>query len=169
MLKAIARMFEFKEASISRGKLRLILFSMVLSLPTWPIVMADYYDLLPDNGIGTFATAAMFAGALSMLFFVGTRFVNRFYFPDKYLDEWEVRIKHKSMTFAFMVIVWGSAPVAVIIAMAKKNYVLSLSGEGVAIWLVGLLLVLLYVQTFHALWQVRPIDEDEMDGRLVKT
>ena len=159
MLKSLARVFEFKEASISKGTLRRILILMVLSLPAWPIKVLDYHGMLPDNGVGKTAIIAMFIGMVSMLFFVCTRFVNRFYFPDKYLDEWEIRIKHKSMTFAFMVMAWVFAPL-ILIFVTMQDLTLTMSGEAVGLWGLGALLVMVYLQTFHALLQVRPMDED---------
>jgi hypothetical protein len=70
------------------------------------------------------------------------------------------------MSFSFMVLVWVVSP-AVLLLMAFNDFSLSLSGEALGLWIVGLLLVLLYLQTFHALWQVKPIDEDEL-GEPVK-
>jgi len=159
MLKSIARVFELKETSISKVTLRRILILMLLSLPTWPILMLDYYELLPDNWLGAAAILLMYVGTISMILFISTRFVNRFYFPDKFLDEWEIRIKHKSMTFAFMSLIWVLAPLVFVVTV-MNGYKLSLDIDGVLFWIVGFMLVLLYIQTFHALWQVRPIDED---------
>lgn len=167
MLNAVAKIFEFNEASVSPKKLRQIFVLMILSLPVWPLLMAGHYGYLPKNGVGVLASVVTVIGAISMLCFVCTRFVNRFYFPDKYLDEWELTIKHKSMSFSFMVLVWIVAPV-VLLLMAFNDFDLTISGEQLGLWIIGLLLVMLYLQTFHALWQVKPIDEDEL-GEPVKT
>ncbi len=158
MISALAKIFEFNESSISKKKLRWITILMVLSLPLWPLMLLDYYGKLPNNWLGAVGVGMMIIGAISAICFVCTRFVNRFYFPDKYLDEWEIRIKHKSMTFAFMTLVWVLAPVVCVLSFVQ-NFSLNLSGEEVALWSVSVLLLLLYAQTFHALWQVRPIDE----------
>lgn len=158
MLKALAKSFEFDESSISKQKLRRILILMILSLPMWPLFMMDYYSLLPDNGLGTAALIVMIVGALSMLGFISTRFVNRFYFGDKYLDEWEIRIKHKSMAFTFMVMLWIIFPL-IFIVINSLNYIPN-SAEELGLWFLGFWLTTLYIQTFHALWQVRPIDHD---------
>ena len=165
MLKSLARGFEFKETSISKKTLRRILILMVLSLPTWPIMMLDIYGILPDNVFGHAAIALMFIGAISMMCFVCTRFVNRFYFPNKYLDEWEVKIKNESMAFAFMVMAWGLVPIALTVMIIldftmTSEASLTMSVEAIIIWFAGFLLIMLYLQTFHALWQVRPIDEE---------
>jgi len=102
MLKLLARGFEFKETSVSQKTLRRILILMVLSLPTWPIMMLDAYGILLHDVIGHAALLLMIIGAISMFCFVCTRFVNRFYFPNKYLDEWEVKVKNDSMAFALI-------------------------------------------------------------------
>ena len=159
MLKTIAKAFEFNEKSISKKKLRLILILMILSTPTWPLLTMNYYGMFKGSGFGGAVSIAIYIGMISMLCFICTRFVNRFYFPDKYLDEWEIKIKHKSMTFAFMVMVWIAAPIFIFLAMFQQVSI-NLSGEAVGLWAMGGLLALLYLQTFHALWQVRPIDEE---------
>ena len=159
MLKSIARVFEFQDNSVSKSTLRRILILMLISLPTWPLMILDFYDMLPYNWLGAVSAIFIIVGAISMIFFVCTRFVNRFYFPDKYLDEWEIRIKHKSMTFAFMCLVWGVAPIVFVMGV-MQDFELSLNADAFSLWFVGFLLLLLYIQTFHALWQVRPIDED---------
>ena len=159
MLRILARAFEFKQTSISKNKLRWILIMMVLSLPVWPLMMLDFYDVLPSGWVSQAAFVMIIAGLISMGGFVCTRFVNRFYFTDKYLDEWEVRIKHKSMTFAFMAMMWVVAPMSLIL-IGTQDYSFNLSGLELSLWLLGFVLILLYLQTFHALWQVRPIDED---------
>ena len=63
------------------------------------------------------------------------------------------------MTFAFMCLVWGVAPIVFVMGV-MQDFELSLNGDAFSLWFVGFLLLLLYIQTFHALWQVRPIDEE---------
>ena len=161
MIKSVAKLFEFKSESISKKKLRQIMVMMLLSLPVWPLLALDEYGMLPDGWVGNIAVIALIVGAISMICFVCTRFVNRFYFPDKYLDEWEKEIKHRSMSFAFMVFTWVAAPLFIIFT-GFGDFNFTMTGEKLAIWFVGLLSSFLYIQTFHALWQVKPIDEDEL-------
>jgi len=161
MIKSLAKIFEFQEGSISPNKLRNIIIMMIISLPTWPLIMMDFYDLIPDGWLAVLSLLLIVIGSLSMVCFVCTRFVNRFYFPDKYLDEWEKSIKHRSMSFAFMILVWIVAPVFLLV-VSLTNISINFSSETFGLWFMGLLLSLLYLQTFHALWQVKPIDEDEL-------
>jgi len=161
MIRSIARLFEFQESSISPKKLRNIFILMAVSLPTWPLIMLDSYNLIPDGWPAVLSLILIVVGSLSMMCFVCTRFVNRFYFPDKYLDEWEKTIKHRSMSFAFMVLVWVMSPFLLLVVLLNKTAI-NVSSETIWLWLMGLLLSLLYLQTFHALWQVKPIDEDEL-------
>lgn len=159
MLKTFARAVEFNEKSISKKKLRQILLLLIFSLPTLPLGLLHYHGALPDNLLGTLGYIGFLAGALSALGFFFTRFANRFYFPDKYLDEWEVRIKHKSMTFAFMVFVWVF-PLLLLVVYGMLDGVFDMTNKSLIVWGCAILTFLMYIQTFHALWQVRPIDED---------
>ena len=36
-----------------------------------------------------------------------TKFMNRFWSRDQYLDEWELKRKHESMAFAFQVMMYS--------------------------------------------------------------
>jgi len=168
MIKSVAKLFEFNPESISKKKLRQILVMMLLSLPVWPLLMMDQYGMLPDSWVSILAVIVLIVGAISMFCFVCTRFVNRFYFPDKYLDEWEKAIKHRSMSFAFMVFAWVAAPLFLLFT-GVGDFKFSMTGEELGLWFVGLLLSFLYLQTFHALWQVEPIDEDELGEPVVKS
>jgi len=161
MLKTFARATEFNENSISKKKLRQILIFLILSLPTLPLGFLHFFGLLPENMIGTLGYIGFIAGAISFLGFLLTRFVNRFYFPDKYLDEWEIRIKHKSMAFAFMTMVWV-VPLLLIIVLGMGNQVFELSTAALVMLSCAMLVILMYLQIFHALWQVRPINDDEL-------
>lgn len=161
MIKSIAKVFEFKEGSISPRTLRIILVLMLVSLPVWPLLMMQHYDLIPNGWVGALAAVTILIGAISMFGFICTRFVNRFFFPDKYLDEWERTIKHRSMSFAYMVLVWVVSPIVVALIF-YTDFNLSLTGKEFSLWIVGLLLMLLYLQSFHALWQVKPMDEDDL-------
>ena len=159
MLKTFARAVEFNEKSISKKKLRYILILLIASLPTLPLGMLHFFGLLPDNMLGTLGYIGFIAGALAFLGFVFTRFANRFYLPDKYLDEWEIQVKHKSMAFAVMAMFWGF-PLILLIVMGMGNHVFEMETAGLVVLSCAMLVVLAYIQTFHALWQVRPIDEE---------
>ena len=159
MLQALARVFEFKETSISKKTLRRILILMLLSIPAFPLSLLNLYDLYPNQSLEKIGSFAIVVGVISMFCFLSTRFVNRFYFPDKYLDEWEIAIKHKSMAFAFMVMFWA-APLVILALLGLSNFQFDASGEIVFFCGMSILLALCYIQIFHALWQVRPIDAE---------
>ena len=157
MLRSIARVFEFKESSISKATLRRITFALLLSIPAFPLTVMRMYDLIPNPMIEGISVFVSIVGVLSLAYCMSTRFINRFYFPDKYLDEWEIEIKHKSMTFSFMIMFWV-LPIVVLALLALIDFQLDISGEIVFFWGGGLLLSVCYIQILHALWQVRPID-----------
>ena len=159
MLKSLARVFEFKENSISKAALRRLLVLMVLSLPTFPLTILYKFGYFSNPVIETIVLIAVAIGLISTFAFMSTRFVNRFYFPDKYLDEWEIRVKHKSMAFTFMVMFW-IVPLLILAVMLIGGFNREVSGIVVFFWGMGFLLGLCYVQIFHALWQVRPIDPE---------
>ena len=159
MLKSIARVFEFKESSISKATLRRITIALLLTIPAYPLAIMRMYDLFPNPIAEGIAVLFMTVGLISLVYCMSTRFVNRFYFPDKYLDEWEIRIKHKSMAFSFMIMFWV-VPFVVLALMAFINFEFDVSGELIVFCGMAILLALFYIQIFHALWQVRPIDQE---------
>ena len=158
MLKSIARVFEFKESSISKSTLRRIFIALLLTIPAFPLGIMRMHDLFPNPIIDGIAVVFMTVGLISLCYCMSTRFINRFYFPDKYLDEWEIGVKHKSMAFSFMIMFWV-VPFVVLALMASVNFELDISGEIIVFCGMAILLALCYIQIFHALWQVRPFDE----------
>ena len=102
--------------------------------------------------------------SVALIGFASSRFANRFYFPDKYLDEWEIRIKHKSIVFAVQMLMSSTVFLSVIVALLVAWFDVSfpsftiLQIGAVALCLIG---AFLYLQAFKALSLIEPIDEDE--------
>jgi hypothetical protein len=160
MLKSIARVFEFKESSISKSTLRRITIALLLTIPAFPLGVMRIYDLFSNPIVDGMAKGLMIVGLICLIYCMSTRFVNRFYFPDKYLDEWEIGIKHKSMAFSFMIMFWVVPFVIVAALIASSGAVWEVSGIVVFHIGMAILLGLCYIQIFHALWQVRPFDQE---------
>jgi hypothetical protein len=170
MLKALAKQVELEETSISRKTLRRLTFALLISLPVWPLLILDHAGLLEGQG-GWFETSAgsivklviVLVSLLALLIIATSRLVNRLYFPDRYLDEWEIKIKHKSMTFAFQVLMWLFVPILAILTLMGLPDA-QVSGEVLMSALFAVLMLTVYLQTGHAVWQVQPIEDADLDG-----
>lgn len=165
MLTILAKQFELTEENTTARALRRTWWMMVLSLPAFLIVVWVSFHGIPTNFISlVFCTLVFLTASFPMMVFLSSRFVNRFYFPDKYLDEWEIRIKHKSIVFAVQVLISSMVVVGFIALIMEAWFnIASLSFTTLQIG-IGTFLILIaffYVQAFKALSLVEPIDEDE--------
>jgi hypothetical protein len=160
MLKFYANTFRFDETTLTRRKLNILKGLTALSLPLWPLYLTGMFgpfDLASDLWV---MFGVIISGvALAALMF--TRVVNRFWARDKYLDEWEVEMKHASMAFAFQFVCYVLA-----IAYAGVFAFGVFGGEvtpylPVAESMVTVLLLGLYGQIFYVLFKLDAIDRDE--------
>lgn len=164
MLKFYADFYRLREKTITRAALRRTIIFGVLSLPFFPLSMMDMTGRLPDFVPSIVFNLAFLVTGLFTFVFMFSRFVNRFYARDKYLDEWERRIKHESMAFAFQTMLY--------LVFALVGIGITLSAQGIVsddvfdlkdfVMLVFILAIVgLYVQSFHALTLVKPMEADE--------
>lgn len=165
MLANLAKQFELTEDNTTARALRRTWWMMVASLPAFLIVVWVGFHGIPTNFIPlVFCTLVFLTASFPMIVFLSSRFVNRFYFPDKYLDEWEIRIKHKSIVFAVQVLI-SSMVVVGFIALILEAWFniasLSFTAFQIGIGAFLILIAFFYVQAFKALSLVEPIDEDE--------
>ncbi|WP_371395468.1 hypothetical protein [Fretibacter rubidus] len=112
MLKWYAETFKLTEKQMTTRALRDIKILTVLSFLAVPIFLAMRTDVIP--------VALTIPAVLALIFTMGcffclcfTKFVNRFWARDKYLDEWERGRKHQSMAFAFQVLLYGFGTILV--------------------------------------------------------
>jgi len=96
------------------------------------------------------------------------KLVNRVWVKDNYLDEWEIRMKHKSMAFAFQVVLYA---ISILLFAGAVLYFSSFvvlprfSPEVLAYTLFSLLMLGLYAQIYSQFSIVQPIEKDELDSK----
>ncbi len=160
MMKWYADLFQFREGSMKRTSLNRVKWFAILSLPAIPVGILVSYDIIPK----VVATPILLISFISVLCFAFTPLANRFYGRDKYLDEWEIRLKHESMAFAFQTLLYIGFTLVLGAMLFGKYLDVDLSINSLYEATTGLFVFLLlgmYIQIFYALWKIRPIDEFE--------
>ncbi|GLQ19831.1 hypothetical protein [Algimonas porphyrae] len=117
MLKWYADVFRFKPDTLTRRKLMRLRALALLALPVFPLFIllrtnleSDVPAMEPlinalDNPAGW---GVMFLSFCALTALCLARVINRFWARDRYLDEWEVEMKHASMAFALQCILYLS-------------------------------------------------------------
>ena len=167
MLQAVADAFELRESTLSRSALRRLTLLAVGSLP-----IAFYMPLTISGRALTMSPAqvsatklVMTASLVCLVWFALHRVVNRFFFADRYLDEWEIGIKRRSTAFGFQVFMWSGAARMIAAAVLGDRHAWldaparmgDVFGVVVALFFLGM-----YAQVFHVLANLSPIDDDDM-------
>ena len=165
MIQALANAFELRDSTLSRSALRRLTLLAIGSLP-----IAFYMPLNISGRVLAMSTAQVTATLLGMtvsflclVWFASHRVVNRFYFADRFLDEWEIGIKRRSMAFAFQVVMWaGAALLLAALALGDGHtWLRAQARAGDVVGIVAALFFLgMYAQVFHVLANLRPIDDD---------
>ena len=171
MLKWYADMFRFNSKTISHAGLRRVRVMYVLSLPFVPLVLlVGAYEsglaTLPDSGAAGLATwtalmALLFVSMIAVVAMCLTKFVNRFWARDRYLDEWELGHKHASMAFGFQFAFYAAA-VMFLASFALTEWIgwtgPTLTLTNALTLTLGVMLVGFYAQIWYLLQNIRPVD-----------
>jgi len=100
MLKWFAEIFKLTEKQMTKKALNRLKLLTLLSLPAVPLIVLDVFGAF--NGSSTISKLSIFAIPYAAFVSISfSKFVNRFWARDKYLDEWEVSRKHEAMAFGF--------------------------------------------------------------------
>ncbi|MEP6341688.1 MAG: hypothetical protein ABJ275_00065 [Maricaulaceae bacterium] len=157
MLKFYADTFKLSEAELSEEKLRRLKLYTLLGLPAFPLIALVYFK---DFSLSlTFIIGLI--GLISLGFVMVTmtsRFINRFWARDKYLDEWEVARKHHAMAIGHQVTDYMFMALGAIFFIAsifiKKTITINL--EILAGTAFGVVVFMIYVPHIFLLWTVKP-------------
>lgn len=166
MFKWYGDITKMSEKDMSRASLMRMRLYVIMSLPAMPLVGLWKLGLIPSGTGKLICGLVLFVSVIALLILMISRFAYRLWVPDKYLDEWEVRIKHQSMASGFQVVMYTVAIIAGVFIGSGgfDDAVLSNMTQFGAIY--GLFAVLAlgqYAQYFAQLALMRPIDEDEFD------
>ncbi len=164
MLKTYADIYKLEGESVSGKSIGLIKALLVASFPAVPMLVIGEFFGIPDAfpvAAYIVIAAASFLALISLIFL---RLPNRLYARDKYLDEWELDVKRRSMTFAYQFLVWGLTAVltlGILIDGTVGLSVLGLTGAAALVPFLMLFVLAYYLQQLHALSLITPYEEDD--------
>ena len=173
MLKWYAETFKLSGRELTASAIKRIKLLTVVSLPAIPLVMVNIFLEIPDHLAIAF-WVMLIPSIVALICLCFTKFVNRFYARDKYLDEWETAKKHQAMAFAFQVMAYSFGAVlgfgvlgdAFSIFQNVKTRSFDIYEIGVVA--AGLIVFGFYAMHFFLLATVKPIDESDKDDTLLK-
>lgn len=173
MFKFYAELFELTAESISQKSIRRLRWLTIGSLPYLPMVMYLTLNGLPRSH-AALPFILVFILCSSVTFTVlMSRIVNRVWALNKYLDEWERDIKQKSMTTAFMAMMYVGIALASVWLLFYDAFEPIFSDNLKEIPLMFLVVLIgagLYTQIFTQLAVIKPMEEDELERpQFIKT
>ena len=164
MFASFFKIFELKEKDLSRNALLRFRIFTILAIPAFPLITLVELGTLSDGA----KDAVMIAALISMVFFVLiglSRIANRFWTPNRYMDEWEVRLKQSSMSFAYQLIL-----IAVVISvivfisidwMQSEAVLLNLKANQMFWIFANLFVMIIFLPLIYVIWALRAIDSDD--------
>lgn len=165
MLKWYADWTELDESLITPSALRRIRILLICSLPFFPLLALGELGSLPE---GAFLLTAYYLVAIGSMIatvvLLLTRIISRVWVADKYLDEWERRVKHKSMSVAFMVLCYTLSALFVVGLLYHEFSGVDFPNVDLRVLMFamgGSMIFGLYVQMIQQLSMIQPMEKDE--------
>lgn len=158
---------KLNEGDMSRAKIFRIWCYVIASLPLLPLVGLSKLGVIPDGNLKSVCGLVLFVSAVALAILLCSRLAYRLWAPDQYLDEWEIRIKGKSMAFGFQVLMYTLSIVGgLLIGMygLGDEVLMNVTPFGVFYVSISVLALGQYSQIFVQLALTRPIDDDELDN-----
>ena len=173
MMKFYADLFELTAESISAKSIRRLRWMTIGSLPYLPMIAYGVLYGLPRGYLALIFILFFVLCSVLTISVLLARIVNRVWSPDKYLDEWEKDLKRKSMTMAFMVVMYLALGMGVLWEFLN-GYLTSVTVENPKaiplLFVIGIVGVGFYTQIFTQLSLIDPMDEDELENdKYIKT
>jgi len=168
MLKWYADITELDEAAVTPSALRRIYILLVLSVPFLPLMNLGHLGYM-DGGKAAelFYWSAFLISAVATVCLFLTRIVYRAWVQDKYLDEWEMAVKHKSMSVGFMFLTYT---LALLFGVGFANFdfgaqnQISIGVDMLGFAAIGAVFFGLYIQIIQQLAMLQPMDDDDFSG-----
>ncbi len=164
MLKFYAKITELNERDVSETTLKRLRVMSFLSLPFTPLLGVMEADILTNSALIGLMGFILLMSAVALFILCISKLVNRVWVRDKYLDEWELGMKHRSMAFAFQVVLYAICVVLFGGVILDCFYGLTLpkiTPEIIGYSLFSIMMLGLYAQIYTQFAMVEPIEEDE--------
>jgi len=164
MLEAYANAFKVSEKELTKKSLGQLKLWALLGLPATPLFIAAFFGKFSSATTLVLGLLTFVSGIFLMLTMI-SKFTNRFWARDKYLDEWELQRKHHSMAVAFQVIDYVAVGIIFLAALlaSTKGGEITINFEHIATAAFCFVLVSVYIPLLFLLWTVKPVD-DLIDG-----
>ena len=166
MLKLYADITELNERDVTAKALKHLRISALLSLPLVPLMVVMSSDISMNYISQSLVLLAFFVSLIALVATCLSKLVNRVWVRDQYLDEWEIGLKHRSMAFAFQVVLYALTMLLLLGGALYYFDMLSLlttKPEMIGCTLLSILALGLYAQIFVQLAMIEPIEADELD------
>lgn len=167
MMKFYANLFALTADSISEKSIRRLRWLTLLSLPILPLTVFLVFQGLPNGYLAIPFMIVFMTCAIATVTVLLARIVNRVWAPDKYLDEWEKDLKRKSMSLAFMVMIYVALSLGFALDIFGDVAGSLLEENPIALVYLCLFLIVgsgFYTQIFKQLSLIEPMEEDELDA-----
>lgn len=168
MLKLYANLTSLNEHDISERSLKRLRVFALLSLPFTPLFAFLGADIPSNSGLIAGGAIVLLISAIALFLLCMNKLVNRVWVRDQYLDEWELKIKHRSMAFAFQVVLYA---ICILLAAGYILYTIfnfsftEITAPMCGYVLFSLMMLGLYAQIYTQLEMVQPIEEDDLDTK----
>jgi len=163
MLKWFYQKIKIRERSLSAGSLLRLRICSVGALVFAPLFTA--IELLRFGSIeGPLRWAVIIAFMACLLPVAFSCIANMLIFSDKYLDEWEIRLKKRSEAFGYRCFVFTLAPLvlALVLVQNESSWIdMTLSFNQIIFVAVNVFFAMILLPIIYASWSQRPLDDGE--------
>lgn len=167
MFSRLFKVFELQEKDLSKSRLNFFRGIMVLAMPFIPLLTFREFGSNSDVVLSPILVLIIITG-LFFLITACSRYANRYWTPNKYLDESEVQLKTASMSFAYQIIGWVGAIALLFAALTNWGWdssQMEFSRKHILYVMFNGLGLMLFLPLIYIMWALRPIDNsDAGDG-----
>ena len=163
MLKWLYQKIKIRERSLSASSLLQLRICSLGALVLAPLFTA--IELLRFASIeGPLRWIIIIAFMACLLPVAFSCIANMLIFSDKYLDEWEIRLKKRSEAFGYRCFVFALAPLVLALGLVQNQpswIDMTLSFNQVMFVAVNVLFAMILLPIIYAAWSQRPLDDGE--------
>ena len=163
MLKWFYQKIKIQERSLTSSSLLRLRICSVGALIFAPLFTA--IELLRFGSIeGPLRWAIIIAFMACMVPVALSRMADMLVFSDKYLDEWEIRLKKRSEAFGYRCFVFTIAPATIALVLMQNNpnwTDMTLSFSQIMFAMVNAFFAMILLPIIYAAWSQRPLDASE--------
>lgn len=163
MLKWFYQKIKIRERSLSASSLLRLRICSIGALVLAPLFTA--IELLRFGAIeGPLRWAVIIIFMACFLPVAFSCIANMLIFSDKYLDEWEIRLKKRSEAFGYRCFIFTLAPVVLALGLVQNQpswIDMTLSFNQIMFVAINIFFAMILLPIIYAAWSQRPLDNSE--------